>query len=125
MQTAVKLITIVEMERESGLTRRTIRIYENAGLIEPAVIDAGKPSYPETTLERLKRIRRLKEELGVNLAGVQVILEMREKIEHLQATLDEVVRFVNVELKEELAHYCRREEKAVVPHPLAKPPGKI
>jgi MerR family transcriptional regulator/heat shock protein HspR len=122
MQRAAKLFIIEEVESATGFSRRTLSAYVQAGLIEPPLKEGATLSYPDTTIERLKRIRRLKEDLGVNLAGIEVILEMREKIEHLQEGLDEVVRFVHKEMKEELAHACNRSENALVPRPLAKPP---
>ncbi len=124
MKQAAKLIKSIEITRTVGVPRSTLRSYEVAGLIE--VMERVGPTtfYREDTIERVNRITRLREELGVNLAGVQVILEMREKIENLQQNLEEVVRFVKDELKDELARCQRRNANAVIPRPLANPPAK-
>jgi len=122
MQTADKLIALAEVLEVTGLTRRTLLRYESIGLIEPGVRQSGAVFYPERTVERVNRICRLRDDLGVNLAGVGVILEMRAKIEMLQSGLDEVVRFVHDEMRDEMERYCRRSEKAVIPRPLARPP---
>ena len=90
---------------------------------------ARREFFQQTERKRLDEIvdlliRRLRDELGVNLAGIQVILEMREKIETLQMGLEQVVHFVRDELEQELKGYCRRNEKAVIPKPLAQPPSR-
>ncbi|GAB4257549.1 MAG: helix-turn-helix transcriptional regulator [Deferrisomatales bacterium] len=122
MRRAVKLCAVQEVVEATGVSRRTLRIYEEVGLIAPAAREGNRRLYPEETIETVRRIQRLRRDLGVNLAGVQVILEMRSKIELLQQSLDEMVRFVREELKHELEQYLRRQEKAVVPKPLAHPP---
>jgi len=75
--------------------------------------------YAEDTVERVRRIQRIREDLGVNLAGVQVILQMRERIEELQQNLDQVVRFVQEDLRRELEQFLRQQEKAVIPKPFS------
>jgi len=124
MRPAVKLYRLREVIEVTGLTRRTLRVYEEAGLVAPAAREEQTPLYSEETVETLRRIQRLRDDLGVNLAGVQVILEMRHKILELQTHLEEVVRFVQTDLKTELEHYLRREEKAVVPRGLHRPPER-
>lgn len=118
---ALRLIRIEEVAEAAGVTRRTVRIYERVGLIERREDDL----YPPDVVETIARIDRLRRDLGVNLAGVQVILEMRRKIEALQESLREVVEFVHEEFGEELERHARREEGAVVPRPLAKAPRVV
>jgi MerR family transcriptional regulator/heat shock protein HspR len=122
MRTAVRLYRAREVLEATGISRRTLRIYEEVGLISPSDLEDGAPLYAEGTIETLNRIQRLRDELGVNLAGVQIILEMRRKIESLQTDLEEVIRFVQQDLRRELEQYLRREEKAVIPKPLTRPP---
>jgi len=122
MQPALKLYRVQEVLELTGLTRRTFRVYEEGGLVAPAAGEGAEPFYGEDAVETLRRIQRLRDELGVNLPGVQVILEMRRKIIDLQTSLEEVVRFVQSDLKQELEQYLRREEKAVVPRHLFHPP---
>jgi MerR family transcriptional regulator, heat shock protein HspR len=127
MRPAVKLYRAHEVIEITGLTRRTLRVYEEVGLVAPAAPSTHEgetpgPLYSEEVVETIRRIQRLREDLGVNLPGVQVILEMRRKIIDLQSSLEEVVKFVQTDLKQELEQYLRREEKAVVPKPLFHPP---
>ncbi len=122
MQKVTKLYRIHEIVEATGISRRTLRVYQHAGLIEPVAREGRYPLFDEATLETVQRIQRIRRDLGVNLAGVQVILEMRRKIEDLQQSLEEVVRFVREELRTELEQYLRRQEKAVLPKPLAGPP---
>ncbi len=119
--TARRFIRIEEVAESAGVSRRTIRIYERVGLIERREEDV----YPEEVVETIARIDRLRRDLGVNLAGVQVILEMRRKIESLQESLREVVEFVHEEFGEELEKHASREQGAVIPRPLAKAPRVV
>lgn len=124
MSTA-RLYRVQEVIETVGITRRALRVYEEYGLVVPATREEEERFYSEEALEALRRIHRLREELGVNLAGVQVIMEMRRKMEELQRNLDEVVHFVRRDLREELEQYLRREAKAIVPKPLTKPPKPL
>jgi MerR family transcriptional regulator/heat shock protein HspR len=73
-ESTVVMITVAA--RQSGVTARTIRRYVRRGLVETPLTEAN--------LAELRRIRRLTD-LGVNLAGVEIILRMRQRIEDLQA----------------------------------------
>ena len=121
MRQAVKLYHLKEILATTGISRRTLRVYEEVGLVVASAKRGRSPLYAEGTIETVERIQRLRQDLGVNLAGVQVILEMRRKIEDLQSNLEEVVRFVQTDLKHELEQYLRRQEKAVMPKPLTSP----
>ena len=73
-----------------GVHPRTLRYYEEIGLVERRG-DAGR-TYTEADLERLRMIRRLVDDLGVNLAGAQVILNMRERMLQLHDELEQLRR---------------------------------
>jgi MerR family transcriptional regulator, heat shock protein HspR len=62
---------------------QTLRRYEDLGLVKPARL-AGKRLYSPRDIERLRLINRLTDELGVNLAGVEIIINMTERLERLQ-----------------------------------------
>jgi MerR family transcriptional regulator/heat shock protein HspR len=66
---------------------QTLRRYEQIGLIKPARA-SGRRLYSSRDLERLRRINRLVNDLGVNLAGVEVILNMSKRLEYLQEEMD-------------------------------------
>ena len=77
---------------------QTLRLYEREGLLRPSRSDGNTRLYTDDDLERLEVILKLTRELGVNLAGVEIILNMREKMEAMQLQFDEFVRNLNVEL---------------------------
>lgn len=67
---------------------QTIRLYEKLGLVTPQRKNKNR-LYSEQDVERLKQIRRLTQDMGVNLAGVEVILDLLNRLEHLQNERDE------------------------------------
>ena len=66
---------------------QTLRHYERLGLIRPSRSDGRIRLYSDNDIERLQQIRRLSEDLGVNLAGVDVILNLTEKIREMEREL--------------------------------------
>ncbi|GAB6061678.1 MerR family transcriptional regulator [Deferrisoma palaeochoriense] len=125
MDKAVRLIRVREIVEATGVSSSTLRVYREAGLIEPAAREGRAYLYDEDTIETVRRIQRLRNDLGVNLAGVQVILEMRRTIEELQEHLDEVVRFVREDLRAELERVLRQREKAMIPRAFFRPPKPL
>ena len=69
---------------------QTLRYYERIGLVVPARSPGNMRLYSQNDIERLQRICRLTGDLGVNLAGVEVILRLTETIEQLQAEMEEM-----------------------------------
>ncbi len=67
-----------------GLHPQTLRHYESQGLVKPQRSEGNVRLYSPANIDRLRQIVRLTDELGVNLAGVQIILNMRERLERLQ-----------------------------------------
>ena len=75
-----------------GMHQQTLRYYERAGVIEPSRSRGNIRLYSQADIARLRQIQRLINDLGVNLAGAEVILKMRDRIERLEqenATLRE------------------------------------
>lgn len=68
---------------------QTLRLYERMGLIKPARSGSNR-LYSDEDIDRLRQIQRLTQEMGVNLAGVEVILNLLEKIDALQGELERV-----------------------------------
>ncbi len=66
---------------------QTLRYYERAGLLKPTRSSGKIRLYSAREIERLKKISRLTNELGVNLAGVQIIIDLTERLESLQERL--------------------------------------
>ena len=81
---------------------QTLRLYEREGLLRPSRSDGNTRLYTDEDLERLEVILQLTRELGVNLAGVEIILNMREKMEAMQRQVDEFVRTLNSEFASHL-----------------------
>ena len=77
---------------------QTLRLYERLGLLKPSRTDGNTRKYTDEDLERLEIILTLTRDLGVNLAGVEVILNMREKMEKLEREVDEMIEYVRVNI---------------------------
>jgi MerR family transcriptional regulator/heat shock protein HspR len=78
---------------------QTLRLYERQGLLTPSRSEGNTRLYTEDDLERLEVILNLTRELGVNLAGVEVILNMRQKMKEMQKQMEQFVSFINEELE--------------------------
>ena len=76
--------TIGVVARMVGLHPQTLRNYEQLGLVVPQRTTGNIRLYSDREVERLRKINRLTQELGINLAGVEVILRMSDRIEELQ-----------------------------------------
>ena len=77
---------------------QTLRLYEREGLLKPSRSDGNTRLYTDGDLERLEVILKLTRDLGVNLAGVEIILNMREKMEEMQRQIENFVSSLNVEI---------------------------
>jgi MerR family transcriptional regulator, heat shock protein HspR len=77
---------------------QTLRLYEREGLLAPSRSEGNTRLYTDEDLERLEVILKLTRELGVNLAGVEIILNMREKMEAMQQQIEGFVDTLNREL---------------------------
>ncbi len=86
---------------------QTLRLYERLGLLTPSRSVGNTRQYTDEDLERLEVILTLTRELGVNLAGVEVILNMREKMEQLQKQVEEMVEFVRDQVSPSMAGSMR------------------
>ncbi len=75
--------------RMVGVHQQTLRSYERQGLLQPSRSAGNRRLYSQNDIERLRHVLRLVADLGVNLAGVDVILRMTRQIEELQAQLNE------------------------------------
>jgi len=81
---------------------QTLRLYERKGLIEPSR-SAGKTRlYSQRNIEQLREIRRLTQELGVNLAGVEEIIKLRRRLDEIQFSMENRISNLQVRLKDHL-----------------------
>ncbi|MBV9761506.1 MAG: helix-turn-helix transcriptional regulator [Acidobacteriaceae bacterium] len=88
---------------------QTLRLYEREGLLAPSRSEGNTRLYTDEDLERLEVILKLTRELGVNLAGVEIILNMREKMEAMQKQIESFVETLNRELSQRAAAHRPRE----------------
>jgi MerR family transcriptional regulator/heat shock protein HspR len=95
--TAHYMISVVA--RQFEIHPQTLRLYEREGLLRPSRTEGNTRLYSDSDLETLSVILSLTRDLGVNLAGVEIILNMRRKLETMQMEMD---RFIKV-LREEIA----------------------
>jgi MerR family transcriptional regulator/heat shock protein HspR len=93
---------------------QTLRLYEREGLLTPSRTDGNTRLYSEEDLQRLEAILTLTRELGVNLAGVEIILNMRRKIEDMQHEVNEFMDYVKGELARGLDDWEQRLNTALV-----------
>jgi MerR family transcriptional regulator/heat shock protein HspR len=84
--------------RMCGLHPQTLRLYERLGLIQPHRVGNSKRLYSEADIARLRRIQRLTQQMGVNLAGVEIILRLLERIEQMNREMSEVVAQTNMRI---------------------------
>jgi len=77
---------------------QTLRLYEREGLLKPSRSDGNTRLYTTEDLERLEVILKLTRDLGVNLAGVEIILNMREKMGEMQRQIEVFVSSLNAEM---------------------------
>ncbi len=96
---------------------QTLRLYERLGLLKPSRSEGNTRLYIDEDLQRLEVILTLTRELGVNLAGVEVILNMREKMGKMQQQVEEMIAFVHDQVSPSLAGSLR---SALVRVPAAK-----
>ena len=76
---------------------QTLRLYERVGLLKPSRSQGNTRLYTDSDLERLEVILNLTRELGVNLAGIEIILNMRDKMGEMQTQMEEFIKFVRSE----------------------------
>jgi MerR family transcriptional regulator, heat shock protein HspR len=90
-----------------GMHPQTLRIYESKGLVRPGRTPGGTRLYSEHDLERLRLVQRLTTELGLNLAGVEAVLRLRDEVERLQARIARLERELQEEVRKVHKHYRR------------------
>ena len=94
---------------------QTLRLYEREGLLRPSRSEGNTRLYTDEDLERLEVILHLTRDLGVNLAGVEIILNMRAKMEAMQGQIEEFVQSLNFELANRPRTGQREEQNSLIP----------
>jgi len=91
---------------------QTLRAYEREGLIRPSRTEGNTRLYSDEDLERIDLILRLTKDLGVNLAGVEVILNMRDRMADMRGRMDELLQQVVQRMEQEFQHLGGAEQQA-------------
>lgn len=87
---------------------QTLRLYERKGLIEPSRSSGKTRLYSQRNIEQLREIRRLTQELGVNLAGVEEIIRLRQRLDELQRSMEDRIASLQAQLGGKVGAPARR-----------------
>ncbi len=101
-----------------GIHPQTLRMYEREGLLRPARTEGNTRLYDNDTIERLEIILTLTRHLGVNLAGVEVILHMKQRMETMQGDVQRMLQALRDEVE------ARRGTESARSLALARIPGR-
>lgn len=91
---------------------QTLRLYEREGLLRPSRSDGNTRLYTDEDLERLEFILNLARDLGVNIAGIAIVLQMRERMEAMNAQMGDFVEYVRTEM---LGRVQQTQQAGLVP----------
>jgi len=103
-----KYVMISVVAERFGIHPQTLRLYEREGLITPARSAGNTRLYDDSTIERLETILTLTRDLGVNLAGVEVILNLQEQMDEMQTEVDRLLHLVKQQVMDQRAGVDRR-----------------
>src|SRR6185436_9851169 len=107
---------------------QTLRLYEREGLLKPSRSEGNTRLYTQEDLERLELILNLTRDLGVNPAGVEVILNMRGRLEEMQREMQEFAEYVEREFTQKSPELNQKIHNALVkvtpPHVTLARPSK-
>lgn len=115
---------ISAVAEQYGIHPQTLRLYEREGLLKPSRTEGNTRLYTDEDLQRLEVILSLTRDMGVNLAGVEIILNLRERMEQMQVQMKEFVQFVQQELMGRSMNFDESAREALVPlrrpHPVPR-----
>ena len=94
---------------------QTLRLYEREGLLKPSRTEGNTRLYTDEDLERLEFILNLARDLGVNIAGIAIILQMRERLEEMNRQVQDFVDYVRTEMLSRMQQGFQSQESAIVP----------
>jgi MerR family transcriptional regulator/heat shock protein HspR len=106
---------ISSVSQRYNIHPQTLRLYEREGLIKPSRSEGNTRLYTDEDLRQLEIILNLVRDLGVNLAGVEVILHMRKKIEQIEAEVNEFLEFVQKEFESAHEDETKTKGHSLVP----------
>jgi len=95
-----KYYHISNVSRMYNIHPQTLRLYEREGLLKPSRSEGNTRLYSDEDLKRLELILDLTRDMGINLAGIEVILNMREQIENIEAQVNQFLEYIQNEFFE-------------------------
>ena len=98
-----------------GIHPQTLRLYEREGLLKPSRTEGNTRLYTEQDLERLEFILTLARDLGVNISGIGIILQMRERMEEMQRQIQDFVKYIQEEVLSRASAAADPSKGAIVP----------
>ena len=98
-----------------GIHPQTLRLYEREGLLKPSRTEGNTRLYTEEDLERLEFILNLARDLGVNIAGIAIVLQMRERMEEMNRQMQSFVDYVRTEMLNRMQRAPQGMEAGLVP----------
>ena len=98
---------------------QTLRLYEREGLLRPSRSDGNTRLYTDEDLERLEFILNLARDLGVNIAGIAIVLQMRERMEEMNRQMQGFVDYVRTEMLSRMQP--QQPGSGLVPMPMRRP----
>ncbi len=102
------------VSRMFNIHPQTLRLYEREGLLTPSRTEGKTRLYSQEDIEKLEFILFLTRELGVNLAGVDAILRMKEQMEQMQKQIEYLLEFIQEEIKRRYAEDIEAQQNALV-----------
>ncbi len=114
-----KFFAIGVVAKMYNIHQQTLRLYEREGLLKPARSDGNTRLYSEKDLERLELILNLSRDMGVNLAGVEIILNLREKMRDMQSQINEMVQFLKEQIEKKEPTTAEPGQRGLVKSPAA------
>lgn len=109
-----KYYHISSVARLYNIHPQTLRLYEREGLLKPSRSEGNTRLYSDEDLQRLEVIINLSRDLGVNLAGIEIILNMRGKITRIEKEVNEFLEFVRIEFFKGREDEFERKKDALV-----------
>lgn len=103
---------------------QTLRLYERVGLLKPSRSEGNTRLYTETDLERLEIILNLARDMGVNLAGIEIILNLRDRMDQMQGQMEHFLHFVQQEIARGLPSAPGHPPKGAIVRASVNPPPR-
>jgi len=110
-----KYYHISSVARMYDIHPQTLRLYEREGLLMPSRSEGNTRLYSDSDLKRLELILSLTRDLGINLAGVEVVLNMRQKMERMEAEVNEFLEYVQNEFFAGREEEFEMKRRAIIP----------